>query len=135
MTTVTITIPLEVTDQQCADIFCTAIEGGIGYWSQCRKIVRKLAPALSDNDLADYVSCELAELNDDESGYDWTRPIKLDYDAIRRGISRICTDDRFSHLRAAVVNDIRDNDVGCYIDADVADCIVQIGLFDEIRYG
>jgi len=138
MTTLTVIIPLEVTDEHCADIMCTALEGGIGYWAQARNIQRRLVnpkPGYSLDMDCWYESCEIAELNDDESGYDWRHPKKLTYATIRRGIKRVCEDQRFSHLREGVINDIRDDEMGCYIDADVADCIVQIGLFNEIRYG
>lgn len=139
MTTVTVTINLNVTDQQCADILCTALEGGIGYWSQCRNIkYRSVDPRVEfpPTDRGAYESCEIAELNDDESDYDWKNTARvLNYRTIVRGIKRICSDPRFSHLAPKVIEDITTDNVGNYIDADLADCIVQVGLFNEIRYG
>lgn len=131
-TSIIIQTSLEVSDQHCADIMCTALEGGIGYWAQARKI--KTLPGDTPG-VRDYVSCELAELNNDESGYDWDHPMKLTYGVIVEGVRRVCTDQRFSHLAKGVFDDIANDNMGCYIDADVADCIVQIGLFNEIRYG
>lgn len=134
MSTITVKIDLEVTDKHCADILCTALEGGIGYWAQARKIVRTPDPEFEREGFMDYVSCEIAELNDDESGYDWKHPKRLNYETIRRGIERICNNNKLSHMAGGIISDIREDRMGCYIDANVADVIVQFGLFNEERY-
>jgi hypothetical protein len=130
----TVTIELNVTDQHCADIMCTALEGGIGYWAQARNIKCVLVPPDGGSGNDGYESCELAELNDDESGYQWDKPLKLNYDVIREGIKRIMLNPVYARLGTGILRDIVSDDVGQYIDANVADVIVQFGLFNEERY-
>jgi hypothetical protein len=129
-----VTIKIEVSDQHCADIMCTALEGGIGYWAQARKIKQHALPEDAAIGLNSYLSCELAELNDDESGYNWKKPYKLDYGVIRLGIERIVTNPKYARLGTGILRDIVSDEIGCYIDAGVADVIVQFGLFNEERY-
>jgi hypothetical protein len=130
----TVNVKIEVTDQHCADILCTALEGGIGYWAQARNIKQHALPEDAAIGLDSYLSCEIAELNDDESGYDWKHPLKLDYDVIRLGIQRILTNPKYARMGTGILRDIVSDEVGCYIDAGVADVIVQFGLFNEERY-
>ncbi len=122
-----ITVGLEVTDQLCADVMCTALEGGIGYWAQADKIEKA-----GD----EYKSCLLAELNDDESGYQWDKPMTLNYDVIREGMRRLLSGEVKGpdDIRDWILTDIVNNE-SVNIDADAADCIVQAGLLGEIRYG
>lgn len=131
MNMATITIKLEVTDQHCADILCTALEGGIGYWAQARKIVYGVG---APDDYKPISRCEIAELNDDESGYDWKHPHALDYAVIRKGIERLFENPKYVGLASGIMKDIVNDEMGCYIDANVADVIVQFGLFNEERY-
>jgi len=131
----TVTINLEISDQHCADIMCTALEGGIGYWAQSRNIKRCNLPEDAAHGLRSYESCELAELNDDETGWDWSKPMRLDYDAIRRGVAAILQHKDYSRMGTGILRDIVSDEMGCYIDAGVADCIVQMGVLGEVRYG
>jgi hypothetical protein len=130
-----VTINLEISDQHCADILCTAFEGGIGYWAQARNIKRHALPEDAAHGIDSYLSMELAELNDDETGYDWSKPLLLDYDAIRRGVVAILAHRDYARMGAGIVRDIVSDEMGCYIDAGVADCIVQMGVLGEVRYG
>ena len=131
----TVTIKMEVTDQHCADIMCTALEGGIGYWAQARNIKRCNLPEDAAHGLRSYESCEIAEASDDESGYGWKNPLKLNWEVIRNGIERIMLNPEYARMGAGILRDIVSDEMGCYIDAGVADCIVQMGLFNEVRYG
>jgi len=131
----TVTINLEISDQHCADIMCTALEGGIGYWAQSRNIKRCNLPEDAAHGLRSYESCELAELNDDETDWDWSKPMRLDYDAIRRGVAAILQHKDYSRMGTGILRDIVSDEMGCYIDAGVADCIVQMGVLGEVRYG
>jgi hypothetical protein len=128
-----VTINLEISDEHCADILCTAFEGGIGYWAQARNI--KQGPMKVGDYVEPYLSMELAELTDDESGFDWSKPLLLDYDAIRRGVVAILAHPDYARMGAGILRDIVSDEMGCYIDAGVADCIVQMGVLGEVRYG
>jgi hypothetical protein len=133
MTSKSITINIELTDQFCSDIMCTALEGGIGYWAQADKIVQ------SDEEdcMLHYVSCKLAALNDDETDFDWSNPYTLDFNAIRRGVERVLHPDFSvrSDIRGWILADLCDQERGGMIDSEAADVIVQAALFGEIVYG
>jgi hypothetical protein len=58
----TANITIEISPQACADIMCTALEGGIGYWAQADQIKRDAN--------GDYVMCRLCECDGDEN-FDW----------------------------------------------------------------
>jgi hypothetical protein len=128
-----VSLEFDVSDQLCADIMSTALEGGIGYWAQADAIMR--TPENAEGSF-DYVACFIAELNDDESGYDWDNRYRLDYSVIRLGLQRLTqgTVKVNSEIKRDIYTAITENDAG-FIDADGADCIVQAGLLGEIRYG
>jgi hypothetical protein len=116
------------------DIVVTALEGGIGYWSTCFWYKPSTATAA------------IAELETEEE-------LLIDRNVVETGIRRIvaaappyfqpngiektqCADVPFlwEYVRSNVVQAILSDDCG-EIDADIADCIVQVGLFNEVRYG
>lgn len=105
------------------DVFVTALEGGIGYWSEASHY------HLSTPERADFYAV-VDDTEDEDKTY------VIDADVIVRGINRILLgvvrirSDLFDAVRLGN----RDNDGG-EIDADGADCIVQAGLFEEVRYG
>ena len=133
---ININICVEVPDQLCADIMCTALEGGIGYWSQADKIERKPCDPANPSEDFNYVSCLLAELNDDEGGYDWDCPHILDYGSIRDGLHTLLTGycQINSELRGYLLDAVLNGDASS-IDSEGADAIVQAALFGEIKYG
>lgn len=127
----TVHIAFHISDQLCADILCTALEGGIGYWSAADDIVKQTGtdPGCI---VTDYVSCTLHPAENDED----FEPVVLDYAAIRRGIARVLSPGfQVSSLIADYVRrGVAENDAG-HIDADAADCIVQAGVLGEITFG
>lgn len=110
----------QYTDQDIADILCTAIEGGISYWVHSGKAHR--------DDAGDYVWVRIVE-NGATAG---TTCYHVDGAAIRRGIALIITGQVKirSDIRAAVASGDAGN-----VDADAADCIVQAACFGDIVYG
>lgn len=77
---------------------------------------------------------ELADLEDEPD----ISVHKVTIETVATGISRIMAPDNHlglnNAIRRAVFNATVDNDAG-EIDAEVADCILQAGIFDEYRYG
>lgn len=121
----TIQVQFDIADQLCADILCTALEGGIGYWSSASDIKK------SQGEDWQYVSAVLTDCEGDE---DWKHVV--DYAAIRLGIQRVL-DPGFrvnQSIRAAVLSCALGPDNADY-DAETADVIVQAACFNEIVYG
>lgn len=110
-----------------SDILATAAFGGIGGWCDWQEedIERDAQQRRSVTALR---GCRDAE--DGEKFADIT------LDTIRDGVRAILNNKlKISvTIRQSVVDAWRENDAS-YIDATVADCIVQAGLFGEIVYG
>lgn len=124
-----------LTDSLCADVLCTALEGGIGYWGLADKI-QTAGPGLTGVDPDAYGSAEISDAEAESAEEAAFTPFTLDYALIRRGFERILTGA--VGARADIVEAVRtaaaDNDAG-QIDADAADVIVQVGAFNEITFG
>lgn len=119
-----VTIDIEISDQSCADIMCTALEGGIGYWCVSDRISRV------ENGVSDYVAFDAYDAEDPDTKFG-----HVNYDTIRAGIQRILngTVKIRSDLREQVLTVV--DEERCDIDSEAADCIVQAGLFNELVYG
>lgn len=118
-------------------VFTTALEGGVGYWSQASTYRWSVNSDGKTEDLDGFIAV-VHELNDDESGYK-KQGLTVNRAVIQKGIRRILDraekcgvrDDIYANIAAA---DRSNGDAGD-IDSEVADCIVQAGLFGEIIYG
>lgn len=129
------------TDRTAYDLIITALEGGIGYWSQAEILERGTA----DYDL-DYVqTCLYVEtdlLTKDQtpqgahtfiaSGYlgeyEMTEVGMLNLATIRRGMAKA------QELGGHYIQHLADIATENY-DADTADVIVQLGIFGEVVFG
>jgi hypothetical protein len=100
----------------------TAFEGGINYW------------------------CAGAHhlLDDDNKVVGWKimpdrdKAVSVDYDQIRAAVRQLANGEVQvnDQIRQWIRDSIGDQDnIGCYIDADAADVIVQVACFGEIVYG
>lgn len=122
-----VTKNISVTDENIDDIMVTALEGGINYW--CGSAL----PKDEDYKGADYASHAvskgatliLTDVEDESEEWELTREKLLE------GVSK--------YLSLNNPADIVDEETGeldaCMIDADVADCILQLALFNEIVFG
>ena len=126
--TLTVTVTAEITPQFLFDVFITACEGGVNYWT----------------DIANYHWRNDRDGSDDLEGFsalllDWNSGEKhsVDFGVIATGLERIAAGG-IAYLnepsRQAIVNAILTDDAG-EIDATLADLVVQAGLFDQIVYG
>lgn len=129
--TVAMTMPLS--PQFVGDVLCTMIEQGYP-WFEWQDQTR-------ENDPEDvigwrYTSARAVEIDEDdqtEEGEGQSRII--DGAAIAEAITKIlkgglCNKTMMGYLATAVA----ENDAGS-VDMDVADCIAQVAVFDELRYG
>jgi hypothetical protein len=121
-------------EQALNDLFTTALEGGIGYWSTCSVYRWGIDVAGRLEQARDFVA--VVQDIEDEDGTEYT----IDRDVVRRGVQRLYkhliglgNEANRYHLQA-----MRDFNRGNWddldLDADTADMVVQFGLFKEIRY-
>lgn len=123
----------ELTNADAGDIAVTAAEGGIGYWAKIEQYnPRWYDPATYEPiDVPDtYNYYTLAE--DNGAGhYDWDNPYIVSPAVIRRGWNRLI--ERWEK-RSLNPFGFDPRELGS-VDSNVADLIIQLGLFDEVRYG
>lgn len=121
-----ITIKVDLSDDVLADVWLNA---HIGYWSTTDY------EAMEDSNEVSRLAVgeKIIEVGDGDESI----PHTVTYETIALGIERILRGDEGcrirSDLRMQVLSAIHPDDAD--IDADAADCIVQAGLFGEVRYG
>lgn len=124
MTELNIEFTLSISDEDIDDIMCTALEGGITYW--CRE-----ARVVGDY-LGEYASEQISRggeliLVDSESDDEYTLTKQKLLNGIRLAISNHYYED-YKWWNS--------NGIETYnVDADVADVIIQLALFEDIIYG
>jgi hypothetical protein len=147
---ITITIPLH----RAWDVWVSAVEGGIGYWSRLgygstpgyEGERRRAAEALGVDAVRHFEACteraqwiyfapfveggyvqllEIDEYAHDDDGHALTIEHRVDGETILRGFALLAAKYP-RHL--ALVLDGED-------DATTADLVVQLGVFGEVRYG
>ena len=124
MTELNIEFTLPISDEDIDDIVCTALEGGITYW--CRE-----ARVVGDY-LGEYASEQISRggeliLVDSESDDEYTLTKQKLLNGIRLAISNHYYED-YKWWNS--------NGIETYnVDADVADVIIQLALFEDIIYG
>lgn len=124
----TFTIDVEVTAGQLGNIFTTALEGGIDYWSVCDEYRWENLPPEK----------WYAKIREDD---DESKEHTVTIDTIREGLVRLSRReakcnlngqaDALKRLALGILRNPEDYDY----DAGAADNIVQAGLFNEIVYG
>lgn len=112
-------------DQLWFDTFITALEGATGYWGVVSRYQWR------DPDGRDDMSGFVAEIRDLEGS---TKHIDLDvvvagFELITRGEVTVA-----DHIRSPIVAALIDPD-DADIDATLADCVVQAGLYQDLIYG
>jgi hypothetical protein len=118
-------------DRHLNMVFTTALEGGIGYWSQAETY--KWSDGEPDyNEIADFYA-DIIDVEDDGKRY------RIDRKVISRGIRRAYEAYKGDHdIDSYHWRAISDLNFGKWddvdYDADTADLIVQFGLFGEAIY-
>jgi hypothetical protein len=115
---------IKVTAEDIDDIMCSALEGGITYW--CCK-----ADVVGDY-LGEYASEQISrggtlKLHDAEEN----EVHELTLQKFLRGI-QLAAEGNYYEDYEWVIGDGIDT---CNVDAEVADCIIQLALFDEVVFG
>ena len=130
-------------DQLLFDLFTTALEGGIGYWSTCEKYHHSIQEPFSsitgptpETRTVDDLHGFYAEIIETGDGDDYV-PHRIDHTVLNRGYGLACEVVRdvirwsSGEKPPLVITDDTDWD----FDASDADVIVQLGLFGEVVYG
>lgn len=125
-----------------SDVIITALEGGIGYWSQASVYRHGFTyDEAEDRDGRESkrqpAYAVIHELNDDESGYK-TEGLRVDNAVVAKAFKRIMGKDEIPHCdldwRKRMVAAYWAKDA-CDLDAGDADAIVQIAVLGEVVYG
>ena len=115
---------ITVTQEDIDDIMCSALEGGITYWCSEAEVV--------DDYLGEYASEQISrggELKLYDSEEDEVYELTLN--KILKGIGQAYEEKFYAEYEWC---DGKTIDT-CQVDAEVADVIVQLALFDEIVFG
>lgn len=130
------------------DVFVTALEGGINYWSHCLTYKWIKDGADPDGEMDEITDLEgfYAEIVDDADDAEGSgKAYRIDAKVIQKGLGvvRRMTDDPLTGssseglhktYRGLVLVADHQNDASD-IDALLADAIVQCGLFGQVIYG
>lgn len=113
-------------------IFVTALEGGIGYWSTCSKYHWRVKGTEAEEDLKGFFA--VIRDTEDEDATDQ----RVDRAVIAKGVGPFQEWAR-NHPNDYYMAASRDLRNGKWdeldVDAEIADMIVQFGLFGKVVYG
>lgn len=115
-----------VKDEDIDDIMVSALEGGITYWCNRAEVAGEY--------LGEYASDQISrggilKLHDGES----QRSVELTKEKLMRGLKNYMQHPRANDFLEFVDHELKIDT--SYIDAQVADCIVQYAVFGDVIYG
>lgn len=114
-----LTIKHTIDDELLNSIIITAIEGGINYWANI-------------TDTGDSFNWQIEGTEETKDDF-W--PLILNPQGVLRGLEKLCKEQYCNQrIYDYIMHAIADND-GSHIDADAADVIVQVALFNKLVYG
>lgn len=120
-------------NQMLLDVFTTALEGGIGYWSACSEYRwQKSEPGSGGTRMIEDTENFYAVIHDVE---DDDKQYRIDRDVIKKGIAWLKEHPLGNPYHRLAVLDLASGNEDVDYDADTADAIVQAGLFGELVYG
>ena len=116
--TINLQTTLEVEEQFLMDILVTAVEGGINYWCALMTVERN-----DDLDVLSFTGHDHEDIDEKFS---------CDIHAVLRALEVIVNSQggEFVGIKQYIIEQD-----ACMIDAEVADTIVQIAIFNEVTYG
>jgi hypothetical protein len=136
----------ELSDDFLAQVLETAVEGACSYWADVtaeNEGVSADPGAGRDYDLSDYAEDE--EENEDDAPFLTSASFlvskepaqggTLDLEGVADAIERIANGEVevAPAIREIIIAAVKDDDAA-EIDGEAADCIVQVGLFDEVAF-
>ena len=121
---INIAIELTVTQEDIDDIMCTALEGGITDWCGNAQVVGEYLGEYASEQIARGGKLLLYDMVEDQE-YELTR------EDILKGIKMAVEEGYYDNYEWC---DGKTLDT-CNVDANVADVIVQLALFEDVIYG
>lgn len=115
---------IKVTQQDIDDIITTAFEGGINYWCYKAEVVGDYKGEFASEQISRGGTVRLHDSVED-AVYDLTLENFL------CGLNKAIEDNWYDEYGWYDGNSIDT----CNVDADVADVIIQLALFDDVVYG
>lgn len=115
---------IKVTQDDIDDIMCTALEGGICYWCCRAEVVGDYLGEFASEQIARGGTLKLYDSEEDEVYW-------LNLDKLLNGIKLAYEGNYYSDYDWC---DGAELDC-CQIDAEVADVIIQLALFNDVIYG
>ena len=115
---------IKVTQEDIDDIMCSALEGGITYWCRMAEVVGDYLGEYASEQISRGGVLKLYDAEEDDI-YTLTLEKLLD------GIGQAYEENYFKEYEWC---DGKTIDT-CQVDAEVADVIVQLALFNEIVFG
>ena len=115
---------IKVTNEDIDDIMATALEGGINYWCDKVAVVDKHLGEFASEQISRNGKLKLYDAEEDET-------YELTLDKLLNGIRKAIEHDYFVDYGWFSGNGIDT----CMVDAEVADVIIQLALFDDVIYG
>jgi hypothetical protein len=110
--------------QYANDMFTTAMEGGIGYWSECSEYRW---------DREEFYAVIVDICDEDDNG---KRPVyTIDREVIERGMKMLVEGGHNVYVADYVIESILSLGEDGDYDAGDADNVVQLGLFGKVVYG
>lgn len=137
----------ELSDEFLSFVLETAVDGACSYWADVEAESSDdegEGRRVTDFDRSDFDEDEEEESEGDAVHYtsasflvskDPAQGGTLDLEGIADAIERIASNEVEvpPEIRETIIDAVREDDFS-EIDAEAADCIVQVGLFDEIAY-
>ena len=122
--TISVERKIKVTDQDIDDIITTAFEGGINYWCSKVKVVGDYLGEFASDQISRGGTVRLYDSVEDAT-YDLT------LENFMEGLTKAIEENWYDSYGWCDGNSIDT----CNVDADVADTIIQLALFDDVVYG
>ena len=113
-----------VTKEDIDDIMACALEGGINYWCRRAEVVGKYLGEFASEQISRGGKLKLYDAEED-AVYELTREKFL------KGLEKAIVENYYARYNWCNGHEL---DV-CMIDAEVADAIVQLAIFDDVIYG
>jgi len=117
-------IEVDITEEDIDDIVCAALEGGVNYWCNRAEVVGDYLGEYGHEQIARNGTLLLHDAEEDEV-------YELTLEKFVKGV-RMAIEQGFYADYGWYADGKIDT---CLVDADVADVIIQLALFDDVIYG
>ena len=115
---------VKITAEDIDDIMASALEGGINYWCGKAEVVGEYLGEYASEQISRGGSLILHDIENDETD-------ELTLPKFLKGIQMAIQNNYYADYDWCNGTEIDT----CNVDACVADCIIQLALFDDIIYG